>query len=112
MQKFRPNWLQKFRDFGLKSAIFESRNPTEPKKGLGMTKKFSEGFGTSLVRAEKISATPPQKGRFGGCRNFCKIAFFGLILAVFDSGGPTESQNGSVSMKNFLRGLWNPFGVG
>ena len=62
--------------------------------------------------AEKFPATPPQNGRFWGCRNFCKIAFLGLISAVFDSDRPTESQNGSSVTKNFLRRLWNPFGAG
>ena len=64
-----------------------------------------------MVRAEKISTTPPQNGRFWGCRNFCKTAFFGLISAVFDSGGPIWSQNGLGGTKNFLRELWNPFGA-
>ena len=63
------------------------------------------------MQAEKNSTTPPQKGRFWGCRNFCKTAFFGLISAVFDSGGPIWSQNGLGGTKNFLRELWNPFGA-
>ena len=74
-------------------------------------KNVFEGFGISLVRAENFSTTPPQKGRFWGCRNFCKNAFWGLILAFFDSGGPTQSQNELSSIKNRPRGLWNLFAV-
>ena len=40
-----------------------------------------------------------------GCRNFYKIAFLGLISAVFDFGRPTKSQNGSVIIQNVLRGI-------
>ena len=111
MQKFRPFWLSEISVFGLKLAIFGSRKPIETKNGLGITKIFSECFGTPLVRAEKFSATPPQKGRFWGCRNFCKNAYLGRILVFFDSSGPTQSQNGLGSIKNRPRGLWNLFAV-
>ena len=111
-RNFGQNDFQKFRFFGLKSAIFGSDKPVEPKNELGTTKKFSDTFGTPLVRAEKISTTPPHKGRFWGCRNFCKIAFLGLISAFFDSGRPTESQDRLGDIKIFLRELWKPFGIG
>ena len=112
MQQFRPKWLSEISVFALKLASFGSRKAIETKNELGITKFFSECFGTSLVRAEKFSTTPPQKGRFWGCRNFYKIAFLGPISAVFGSESPPEPQNGSVGIKNFLRGLWSPFGAG
>ena len=76
MQKFRPNWLQKFRDFGLKSAIFESRNPTEPKKGLGMTKKFFWGLWDLFGAGRKNFGHPtPKKCVFGGAELSTKTTF-------------------------------------
>ena len=48
MLKFWPNWIQKLRDFGLKSAILAPRDLTEPKKGSGRTKKFFSMTGRQL----------------------------------------------------------------
>ena len=103
--------FQKFRFFGQNQRFSTLATVHSPRISYTPPKTFFEGFGTPLVRAENFSTTPPQKGRFWGCRNFCKIAFFGLNSAVFDSGRPPEPQNGSVGIKNFLCGLWNPFGA-
>ena len=46
----------------------------------GKPKNLSEGFGTPLVRAEKISITPPQKGQFWGAEILVKIEFLGLKI--------------------------------
>ena len=37
-------------------------------------KSFCESFGTPLGRTKKILTTPPQIGRFGGCRNFYQLS--------------------------------------
>jgi len=76
MQKFRPNWLQKFWDFGLKSAIFESRNPTEPKKGLGMTKKFFWGLWDLFGAGRKNFDHPTPKRSILGVQKFLQNRVF------------------------------------
>ena len=45
-----------------------------PKMGWVAPKTFCESFGMPLGRTKKISTTPPQTGRFGGCRNFYQLS--------------------------------------
>ena len=75
MQKFRPKLISKIRDFGQNSAIFDSDNPREVNNEFGDTKNVFEGFGTSLVRVENFSTTPPQKARFWGAEISAKLHF-------------------------------------
>jgi len=43
-----------------------------------MTKQVFWGLWDLFGAGRKNFDHPPQKGRFWGCRNFCKTAFFGL----------------------------------
>ena len=105
MQKFWPILISKICDFGPNSAIFDSTNSTEAKNEFDTTKKLSRGLWDLFGRSRKFFDHPTPKRSIWGCSNFCKIAFFGLLSAVFDSGRPTESQNGLSNIKNFLRAL-------
>ena len=87
MQNFRPKLISKIRDFGQNSAIFDSDNPREVNNEFGDTKKCFWGLWNLFGAGRKFFDHPAPKSSILGCRNFCKIAFFGLILLVFDPGG-------------------------
>ena len=94
MQNFRPKLISKIRDFGQNSAIFDSDNPREVNNEFGDTKKCFWGLWNLFGAGRKFFDHPAPKSSILGCRNFCKIAFFGLISPLFDPGGPKESQTG------------------
>ena len=102
---------QKFRFLGLKSAGFDSSNATETKNELRITKKFSRGIWDPFGAGRKNFDHPAPKRSILGVQKFLQNRLFGLISAVFDSGGPIWSQKGLGGTKNFLRELWNPFGA-
>ena len=83
MQKFRPNRLSKISVFGLKSAIFDSSIPTEPKNELETTKKNFRGLWDPFGAGRKFFDHPAPKRSIWGCRNFCKIAFLGPNFSSF-----------------------------
>ena len=109
MQNFRPKLISKIRDFGQNSAIFDSDNPREVNNEFGDTKTCFWGLWNLFGAGRKFFDHPAPKSSILGCRNFCKIAFFGLISPVFDPGGPKESQTGFFSIKNFLQCLSSLF---
>ena len=76
MQKFQPKSISKIRDFGLNSAIFDSDNPTEPKKGLGMTKKFFWGLWDLFGAGRKNFDHPTPKRSILGVQKFLQNRVF------------------------------------
>ena len=76
MQKFRSNRIQKLRHFGPKSAVFESRNPTKPKNGLGVTKKVFSGLWDLFGAGRKNFDHPTPKRSILGVQKFLQNRVF------------------------------------
>ena len=74
---------QKFRFFGLKSAVFDSRNATETKNELGIIKKIFRGLWDLFDAGRKNFDHPAPKRSILGVQKFLQNRIFGLNFSSF-----------------------------
>ena len=75
-RNFGQNDFQKFRFFGLKSAIFDSSNAPEPKNELGITKKFFRWRWDPFGAGRKNFDHPAPKRSILGVQKFLQNRIF------------------------------------
>ena len=83
MQKFRPNRLSEISVLGLKSAVFGSSNPTEPKNELGSTQNFFWALWSPFGADRNFFDHPTPKRSILGVQKFLQNRIFGPNLSGF-----------------------------
>ena len=82
-RNFGRNGFQKFRFFGLKSAVFDSDNPTEAKNELGDTKKFSGELWNPFGAGRNNFDHPAPKRPILGVQKFLQNRVFEASFSSF-----------------------------